>query len=48
MLPVSRIIMNLHHSGGYSPVLALLTRDPLSCPVAADQLAVLHYGEANI
>ena len=42
---MSRINMNLHHSVGYSLVLALVTREHLSCPVAADKLAVVYYGD---
>ena len=48
MIPMSRVIMNLHHSVGYSLVLALVTREQLSCPVAADQLVVINYGEVYI
>ena len=45
---MSRINMNLHHSVGYSLVLALVTREHLSCPVAADQLALVNSGEDDI
>ena len=42
--------MHLHHSIRYSLALALVTREHLSCPVAADQLALVNYdyGEVNI
>ena len=45
---MSRIKMNLHHSVGYSLVLALVTREHLSCPVDVDQLNVVKYGEVDI
>ena len=49
MIPMSRIIMNLHNSDRQSLVLAGVTREPLSYPVAADQLCrVVIYGEENI
>ena len=47
MIPMSRNDMNLHHSVGCSVVLALVTRQHISFPVAADQLAVYNYGEED-
>ena len=48
MISMSRINMNLHDPVGYSLVLALVTREHLSCPMAADQLAVVNYGEEDL
>ena len=45
MIPMSSIIVNLHHSAGYSLVFALVTREHLSCPVAADQLDIVNKGK---
>ena len=45
---MSGINMNLHHSVGYSLVLAVVTSEHLSCPVAADELAVVSNGKIGI
>ena len=45
---MSRSIMNPHNSVGNSFVLVLVTRERLSCPVAAVELTVVKYWEVDI
>ena len=47
MITMRRVIMDLHQTVRYCPILAMVTRKHAFCLVATDRLTVGNYGEVN-